>query len=57
MQNYVGNVIFKAVTITNTRANIHLCSVSLQNVSTGWPMQLQAVARLEICTMRINIAL
>ena len=37
------------------RANIQLRSVWLQNVSGGWPMQ--AVARLEICTMQINIVL
>jgi len=34
-------------------ANIQLCSVWLQNVSRGWPMQ--AVARLDICTMRIGL--
>jgi len=51
-QNNIQQVIFKAATI---RANIQLCSVWHQNVSWDWPMQ--AVTRLEICTMRINIVL
>jgi len=52
MQNNTVQVLFKTATIG---ANIQLCSGWLQNVSSGWPMQ--AVARLEICTMRINIVL
>jgi len=51
LQCIVGYLLIQAATI---RANIQFCSVWLQNVSRGWPMQ--AVARLEICTMRINIA-
>jgi len=37
------------------RENIQLCSVWFENVSRGWPKQ--AVARLEICTMQINVVL
>jgi len=44
--------VFKAATIT---VNIQFYSVRLQKVSRGWPVQ--AVARLEICTMRIHIVL
>ena len=50
MQNNIGYL--EAATI---RANMQLCLVWLQNVSRGWPMQ--AVARLEVCSMRINIVL
>ena len=54
-KSYMQNNRFSLLKAATIRANIQFFSEWLENMSEGWPMQV--VARLEICTMQINILL
>ena len=53
--HHLQSLIVGSIEMQKNKQTSDFFSLWLQNVSRGWPMQ--AVARLEICTMRINIAL